>query len=369
MPAQIDKAADAADESLPAYSEAPPYTEAAERETASSSSRSAGVLLAPAAALPDYRQASFTPYVLIPTTLHGFSKTAYRGLHLCADADGRAKLFYAVHHTGMSGTGPLGGRVGVYLHNGLDGRAPVLAAAGQRLQHESLRERTSVVLLPPHMAPAAADLRGSSSSSRKVVGIAGYTDILMAPGDARRGGPPVFRLKLEVGAGPADTMRPAKFAWCRPRGDGNEYTLVRKLFRHGERYAAAAASLCAFPRTEDEEERAAAEAGSAEDSDGEVVAVLTCGSAPKAWGRGRRRLFTIELRGSAAQGLLGERCTVMIVTTAMRIYQMHGQGMTSSSNFLDSMRRHERKSSKGRGKAADTLGQAANASALLSELR
>ncbi|KAJ4158435.1 uncharacterized protein LMH87_008961 [Akanthomyces muscarius] len=369
MPTRIDRTTEATGESLPAYSEAPPYTEAAESEAASSSSRSAGVPPA-AAPPPDYRQASFTPYVPIPTTLYGFSKTAYRGLHLCADADGRAKLFYAVHHTGMSGTGPLGGRLGVHLHNGLDNRAPVLAAAGQRLQHESFRERTSVVLLPPHMPPAA----DHGGGSRNVVGIASYTDVLMEVHNTRRG-PPVFRLKLEIGAGTANTLRPAKFAWCRGLGaGGNEYTLVRKLFRHGERYAAAGASRCAFPRTEDEE-RAAAEKGSAEDDDGEVVAVLTCGSALKTWGRGRRRLFTIELRGSAAWGLLGERCTVMIVTTAVRVYQMHEQGMTSRSTFWGSMGKHEKKnatekkSRKEEGKAADTLGQAVDAAALLSELR
>lgn len=359
MSTRTDKATEAAGDKLPAYSEAPPYTEAAEPEASSSS----GVPPPPAAAAappppppPDYRQASFTPYVPIPPMLHGVSKTAYRGFHLCADADGHSRLFYAAHHTGVSGTGPLGGRQGVYLHNGLDAGAPVLAAAGQRLQHESLRERTSVVLLPPHMP---ADDGGSVS--------AGHTDTLMEPsddgGDDDVDGSLVFRLRLDIGTGPANKLRPAKFAWCRLGGgdsSSGEYTLVRKVFRHGEKYAAAdGSSRCAYPKTE-ADRHAAADAGESPTlDDGEVVAVLTCGSALKPW---ERRLFTIELRGSAAAGLLGERCVVMIVTTAVRLYQLHAQGRTSSK-FLgktgkedkDKKRRQKRKSGNPMGTVQGTV--------------
>lgn len=315
MTTRIDKATEAAGDSLPAYHEAPAYTEA---EPAAASSSAA----APEAPPPDYKQASVTPYVPIPVTLYGQSKTAYRGLHLCADAAGKDKLFYAEYHTGMSGSGLLGSRPGVHLHNGLDSKAPVLAAAGYRSQsltmQESLRELSSVVILPPPL-PAA---KGTNAG-------AAMTNVLMEPSGMTETGP-LFRLRLDVGDGAADALRPAKFAWCKLEGKeveaegGNGFKLVRKLFRHGERYAAPDGPRCDFPKTE-EELTAAENAGESTTGDAEVVAVLSVSSALKGWGQ----LFKLELRGSAVEGSLGQRCTVMIVTTALRLHQMHTQGKTS----------------------------------------
>lgn len=334
MADRSDEHAEAAD-SLPAYTDAAPdssttYTAPATTATTTSASP------------PDYRQAGFTPYVPIPDTLYGVSKTAYRGLSLCSQNPGRGgdgdRLFHAVFHTGLSGSGPLGRRPGVQLHNGVDGKAPVLAAAGSRTQpltmRESLGDLTSVVLLPP---VAAAPQNGQRKA---VVRMAerGFTEVLMEPSGMANGGP-VFRLRVEVGSR-SDRLRPATFAWCRiPDDDGDEdgdgdglggagFQLLRRVFQHGEPPAEGQRPRCAFPKTE-EELAAAEDAGvpPARD-DAEVVAVMRCARAPlvKAWGRQLR----LEMRGgTAAAGFLGERCRVMVLATALGVYWLHVQGKTS----------------------------------------
>ncbi|KAJ6779361.1 hypothetical protein PWT90_04026 [Aphanocladium album] len=346
MTARIDKATEAAGDSLPAYTEAPPYAEAAPQASTSTPA------VPPQGKPPDYKQASVTPYVPIPTTLYGMSGTRiYRGLHLCAAPSDRDRLFYAEHHTGLSRSGPLGNRPGVHLHNGLDGKAPVLSAAGYRSQpltmQESLRELCNVVILPPPMTAGAA--KGTNVGSN-------MTNVLMEPSGETETGP-LFRLTLDVGSGSADQLRPAKFAWCKLDGKEAEaesrgssssssssgFKLVRKLFRAGEKFAAPDGPRCDFPKTEDEL-TAAENAGESTTGDAEVVAVLLLASALKPWGQ----LFRLEMRGSAAAGLLGERCAIMIVTTALKLHQMHTQGKTNRS-FLAMLGGRKGKSRHGGG--------------------
>lgn len=324
MSTQIDKATEAAGDSLPAYTEAAPAYTGPELGPAASSSSSS----APEAPPPDYRQASFTPYVPIPAVLYGMNKTAYRGLYLCTEQRTGTKLFYAEFHSGLSGSGLLRSRAGVHLHNGVGSKSPVLAAAGRATPpltvRESFADMSNVVLLPPPMPLA------SGAKSR------GAMTMVMMDGGTDPAGEPFFRLRLDVGTGPADKLRPARFGWCKIRGKAEEerlaegsaggFKLVRKLFRAGEKYVDADAPRADFPMSQAEMEDAAVD-GEPVGDDGEVVAVLSYSSGVKSWGR----LFKLEMRGSAAAGLLGERCSMMVVATALQIYYMHMQGKTNKT--------------------------------------
>lgn len=380
---QTDKAAEAADEALPAYTQLPAYTR--EPETpATPSTTTAAVTPLPPASPPNYRQAAyFTPYVPIPQALYGMKSTSSRGLYLCAKVDDTTdKLFFAGHHRGLLSSPALGSSPGVQLHNGIDSRACVLAAAAEpRSQPLSMHGVCSVLILPPPPPPMTTFSGGGGGG-----GGGNYIRVFMEMARTPADPTPVYRLSLDIGTAEVGSHT-AEFAWCRavggersalPHGSGSggdafpTFHLVRKLSHQAheeEKFAVQKGgpprTYCEFPKTLEEAAAVRRPGASSVGDDGEVVGVLSYSSTLKTY----EKLFKAELRGSAAEGLLGDRCKVMIIMTAVNLYyintQQRGKSSKTSLLRLRSEKKNKEKNATGeKGTKREAVAQVASQGSL-----
>ncbi|KMP08244.1 hypothetical protein CIRG_07925 [Coccidioides immitis RMSCC 2394] len=206
-------------------------------------------------------------------------------------------LFAIEMHTGYGCKGPLGPRPGLNLHNGTSRKDPIIAAAGDGSQWAARIYSfnvNSVILLPP-LRPDAKTLA---------------TELMHGTitGDGRV----TFHFSIEVSSG--KKMRREKFEWRRMKeGDDDTKRSGFKLVR-------------LFSNTR--------EASSSNDNSNigeehppsETFAVLEW---IKGWS-GFKQAFSLQL-GNGQSDALGERWTLMVVMTALRIWYLRVCGKANKA--------------------------------------
>ncbi|KAH6838492.1 hypothetical protein B0I37DRAFT_439562 [Chaetomium sp. MPI-CAGE-AT-0009] len=201
-----------------------------------------------------------------------------RGFNLCGATE-KDRLCHVEMHTGYSGNPPLGTRPGVVLHHGKDSKAPVLAAAGYdsyRAASSYAFNNKSVILMPP----------------------------LLSGGESGEGGLWKCRCRLCE-----------RFAWWKV-GKGTDDAAKEGGFK-----------LVALPPSQAADSSGQGDTSSVMPTDahgGEVLAFLM-------WRRlfpKFKHAFTLELRGGGQSGELGERWSLMVVITALRIWALRLNGKT-----------------------------------------
>jgi hypothetical protein len=216
----------------------------------------------------------------------------FKTLNLCG-ATRQDRLYLVEVHTGYSGKGPLGTRPGVLLHNGMTKNDPVLAATGDVSQFAARMyafNNESIILMPP-----------LSGASRKVEFV---TEQMTASVDSA--GQVVFRFAIEVNDG--KTTRREPFEW-RKIEKGTDDAAKEGGFR-----------LVASGRSQPATSGASSSAGA-----DDVVALLMWHKMLSTSGH----LFTLQLLGRGASGELGERWTLMVVMTALRLRMIRVHGKTA----------------------------------------
>ncbi|KAI0154836.1 hypothetical protein GGR57DRAFT_465160 [Xylariaceae sp. FL1272] len=211
-------------------------------------------------------------------------------------SDERDRLFAVEAHTGRSMSGPLGNRQGFHLYNGTSTKLPILAAAGEESALGGFAlNNISRILLP-----------GFESKGLVTEMMRAYTTPKLDHGVA-------FRFSVETGTG--EEMRRETFEWRKVKKGERDESMKNggfKLFRLG---------FCEDNAgTGDSSQSVLDQAAGAQ----EVVAVFPwrgCLSSPK-------HPFDLELVGKDRSDTMGERWTLMVLTTALRIWVMHLHGKT-----------------------------------------
>lgn len=251
----------------------------------------------PVSALEPFKlKPPFAPYRPFPPVMHvyyiyEFSVAALKTFKICGP-DSRDALFSVEANSGLIPRAPLGTKPGYILHNGPTHKDPVLAAAASESSNPaillSLNPRSHIMIPPldPRPDAKAQDLITETMRVTRVDGGEGVA------------------FQFSVVPGP-DPGRREAFEWRKVKKPSG-YQLVR----------------LSPPGIGD----AGPSSGGGE-QEHEAVAVLT-------WPTGLGYLtkaFTLELQGSALCGALGERATLMIVITALRILNMRTAGQTTKS--------------------------------------
>jgi hypothetical protein len=227
--------------------------------------------------------------------------TKLKAFNLCGATE-KDRLYQVSLHTGYSASAPLGTRPGVLLHNGMSSKDAVLAASGYDSQASFYSfNNQSVVLMPP--LPGAAVL-GEFVTEQMPAIVRG--DLL------------VFSFSIEVGSGGGTTRE--KFEWRKFKSgvDANNKEGGFRLVRLPSSVST---------KLGEEKDTAASSSPVGTDDDGEVVACL-------AWRKlfpTFKHAFTLELLGRGQSGELGERWSLMVVITALRLWALRANRKTSKS--------------------------------------
>lgn len=252
----------------------------------------------------NYLAPSCTPHRPFPPSLVAiYSWDHWKGFYLCDQASSNEKLFYAQVHTGYSGKPPLGPRPGVQLHDGTRPTDPVLAASGDESQASSrvyAFNNRSVVLLPA--------LEQGPNSARM------DTERMLGLASDEHGA--AWRFSVEVGK----REHREKFEWRKIKkgSDENFHHSAFKLVRLSSRVAQ-------YGTNSGDDGVAGQSSPGISSQEGETVAMLAmCGPS-------FTKMFTVNLLGSARSGEVGQRATLMIVVTALRLWAMGVKGKTTKT--------------------------------------
>ncbi|KAJ4413415.1 hypothetical protein N0V85_003573 [Neurospora sp. IMI 360204] len=212
---------------------------------------------------------------------------------LCG-ADKNDFLYVVEVHHGFTPRGPLNFRPGFYLQNGTGTDAPILAAAGDEAREPLLMSTFSVkslIMLPPLYVEI---------NPRDLV-----TEIMYAT--TTSDGTVSFRFSIEVG--PKMKSR-EEFEWRKTRKGNNNNNTQHSQFIL---IRLPPSSISASPSPSAQEES-------------EILADLTFRNAISL-----RHLFVLELKGAACSGEMGDRWTLMVVATALRLYWLRSYGKTNKA--------------------------------------
>lgn len=232
------------------------------------------------------------PPLMTAYYIYELSLQTFKYFRLCSGTDKTDVLLTCEMCTGFIPRSPLGTRPGIILHNGPTKDAPVLAAAGaesQRAAQYLAFNPRSVVLVPPLRAAPGATARDMTTTTMRAVRVQGGVG---------------FQLSLAVGG---DARHRDEFEWRKGGGGRTDsgYTLLRLAPPGGEH---------------------------------EVLATLT-------WPRGLEWLtkgFTLELKGSARDGSMGDGAVLMIVATAMRIFNLRLSGQAGKGYLSMAVKTHRK---------------------------
>lgn len=256
--------------------------------------------------------ATASPYRPFPSVMNAYYQWNLAGLKtffVCGAS--RDERLYAVEvHTGYSGKGPLGMRPGLELHNGTSTKDPILAAAGDKSQFAAQYGAFSpdnVILLPALLSGTNPQQMDTETMSARTIGDDGVA----------------FFFTVEVGDG--EKMRREKFEWRKiKKGDEEEakeggFKLLR-LSSTGQQTANQLSGGSGSSNSKEEDPSSSSSSSShAADHGGGEVALF-------AWTKTWSNLdhpFTLQLLAS-----LGERWTIMVVITALRLWELNVQGKT-----------------------------------------
>lgn len=239
------------------------------------------------------------PPLMTAYYIYELSLETFKYFRLCSGTEKTAVLLTCEMCTGFIPRSPLGTRPGIILHNGPTKDAPVLAAAGaesQRAAQYLAFNPRSVVLLPPLRAAPGATVRDLTTTTMRAVRVEETKSV-------------GFQLSLVVGGG----GQRDEFEWRKGGGGRTDsgYTLLRLAPPGGEH---------------------------------EVLASLV-------WPRGLEwitKAFTLELKGSARDSGMGDRVVLMIVATAMRIFNLRLLGQ-AGKGYLSMADKTHGKEARGQG--------------------
>lgn len=253
--------------------------------------------------------AAFLGYRPFPSVmnLYGNSSSGVIGAlttyKLCG-ADKNEFLYIVEVHHGFTPRGPLNFRPGFYLRNGTGTEAPILAAAGDE-EREPLLMSTfnvkSLIMVPP---PLDEDDVEFNLNPRDLV-----TEIMYAT--TTSDGSVLFRFSVEVG--PNMKIR-EEFEWRKTRkGDTNtqhsRFILIRLPPLSSISFSSPSPSSSSTAQKESD-----------------ILADLTFRNAMTL-----HHLFTLELKGAACSGEMGDRWTLIVVATALRLYWLRSYGKTNKA--------------------------------------
>jgi hypothetical protein len=185
---------------------------------------------------------------------------------------------------------PLGARGGFVLHDGVSRKDSILAATGDITvfeQRVNPFSNESNILLPP--LPKKDKVRASRTVS----------EIETMTGKSMANNGVAFQFSVEVGR----NMKREKFEW-RSVGDGGDEGVAWELVRHPS------ASRRISPK-----EEIVANLSWVPVSLANMINLLS----PKP-------IFTLQLMNSLESGLLGERCTLTVVMSALRLWHLRIKG-------------------------------------------
>ncbi|KAL2139846.1 hypothetical protein VTI28DRAFT_4643 [Corynascus sepedonium] len=236
----------------------------------------------------------FPPVMNLYTNYSSGVLSAIKSHKLCG-ATPNDFLYLVEYHIGYTSRGPLNFGRGFYLRNGMTFKDPILAATGEKSQVPLLGSffdsETLVKLPPPDM----------NRNPREMVDEVLRTEITREHGVT-------YRFTVEVGT---RWMRRETFEWRRVSSGRREpgahkvrarYTLQR---------------LAADPR--------APSTTVAELAFDEVLSIT--------------HLFTLELKGAGLTGELGDRWTLMVVTTALSLHLLRQTGKAEKAAALGTAER------------------------------
>ncbi|UKZ89705.1 uncharacterized protein TrAFT101_004744 [Trichoderma asperellum] len=212
------------------------------------------------------------------------------------DAKSNEVLYLAEFHPfGWFCPKPLGARGGFILHNGVARKDPILAAAGDVTVFEQKVNpfgNESNILLPP--LPKKDNVKASTTVSQ--------TETMIGKSTPNNG--VAFQFSIEAGR----SMRREKFEWRKVSEGGNE-SVAWELMRHPS------ASRRVPP-------------------EGEIIAKLSwlpTSLINVANPLSPKPIFTLQLMNSLESGLLGERCILTVVMTALRLWHLRIKGKDKRS--------------------------------------
>ncbi|EGO53994.1 hypothetical protein NEUTE1DRAFT_68315 [Neurospora tetrasperma FGSC 2508] len=215
-------------------------------------------------------------------------------MKLCG-ADKNDFLYVVEIHHGLTPRGPLHFRPGLYLRNGTKTNAPILAAAGDEDREPLLMSTFSVkslIMLPP---PPDVEVK----NPRDLV-----TEIMYAKKTSD--GTVSFRFSIEVGL---KMKSREEFEWRKLTGKDKTNTQHARFIL--VRPPPSSTSASSSYSTQEEIE---------------VLADLTFCNVMSV-----NHLFVLELKGAAASGEMGDRWTLMVVVTALRLYWLRCYGKTNKA--------------------------------------
>ncbi|KAI0408528.1 hypothetical protein F4802DRAFT_618652 [Xylaria palmicola] len=240
---------------------------------------------------------TYRPFPPVMKVYYQWNLAGLTTYYVCG-ADQRDRLFAVKLHTGYSATGPLGARQGLHLHNGPTTTAPLLAAAGDDSLFRRSPNNNSRIFLPsPETGGLAEETMRAHVTPDKHV---------------------AFAFAIEVGVG-GDVDR-ARFEWRNieksERDESTENGGFKLFHMAPEREQSTSGGESGG--------RGAATSSAVTAQDDAVVAALE-------WRRfltSPKHPFDLRLVGDGVDGGFGNRWTLMVLTTALRLWELHQRGKT-----------------------------------------
>ncbi|KAI0015350.1 hypothetical protein F4780DRAFT_88865 [Xylariomycetidae sp. FL0641] len=250
----------------------------------------------------DIEATTSTPYRPFPAVMQAYYQWNLAGLRtffLCGPSGEDDRLFALKIHTGYSGRAPLGVRPGIYLYNGPSTKHPLMAACGD----ESPRARSSwgfnlnsIILMPARKTPGSfveANMRAHTMPGRGVA----------------------FAFEIEVGLGWKFCRE--KFEWRKiAKKERDEETKEGGFYLVRLEAPKTTTGESSYSQGESASSSSTQAGVPAVGSGQEVVAVFS-------WTRTITNLkhpANLRLTGSALAGTMGDRFTLMVIMTVLKLW-------------------------------------------------
>ncbi|OAA33325.1 hypothetical protein AAL_00790 [Moelleriella libera RCEF 2490] len=243
--------------------------------------------------LPSYLSACpLKPYRPFPTVLHACRRLSHLNAITFQEGSEENDIYRIETRRGFNKIEPLGSRAGILLRNGPGKKDQVLAAAGEKspwARYCKDGTTSSVFFLPPF--EFGTNSRAMVMEAMKMT--------------ATEDGSDTFTFFVEVE--PIWEWKRQKFQWVQQQIRKDVFSLFRCGKADKTEYGT---DLEAMPT--------AASSASSSPVNGEMVATLVF---HRGFASGSRE-FTLTMHGSLGQGILGERCTLSVVVTAVWIWSL-----------------------------------------------